>query len=137
MRIFCLLLLLLAGVCPSPAASPSKPATPGTAQPAPSDAEIERDLRMRLGRGKIAADHFQASVRGGVATLTGHTDVIQHKGVATRLAKTAGARRVDNQIRISEAARRKAAENLDKHRRTGSSERDEQPVKRSEVTRRS
>ena len=90
---------------------------------------------MRLNRGKIAADHFQAKVHGGVATLTGHTDVIQHKGVATRLAKTAGARRVDNQIQISDAARKKAADNLAKHRQSGANQRSETPMKRSEVTR--
>ena len=100
-----------------------------------SDAEIQADLRMRLNRGKIAADHFQAKVQGGVATITGQTDVIQHKGVATRLAKTAGARRVDNQIQISDAARKKAADNLAKHQRSGANQRSETPVKRSEVTR--
>jgi hypothetical protein len=100
-----------------------------------TDAEIQADLRMRLNRGKIAADHFQATVKGGVATLTGHTDVVQHKGVATRLAKTAGARRVDNQIQISDAARKKAAERLATHQRSGDTQRSETPVKRSEVTR--
>jgi len=105
------------------------------AQAGLSDAEIQADLRMRLNRGKIAADHFQAKVQGGVATITGQTDVIQHKGVATRLAKTAGARRVDNQIQISDAARKKAADNLAKHQRSGANQRSETPAKRSEVTR--
>ena len=136
MRTLCILSLLVFGGSMAPAASPAKPASE-RAQSNKSDAEIERDLRMRLNRGKIAADHFQATVKGGVATLTGHTDVIQHKGTATRLAKTAGARQVDNRIQISEAARRKAAANLEKHRRSGATQAGEEPVKRSEVTRRS
>jgi hypothetical protein len=43
--------------------------------------------------------------------------VIQHKGVATRLAKTGGAAAVSNHIQISEAAREKAAANLETGRR--------------------
>jgi hypothetical protein len=43
--------------------------------------------------------------------------VIQHKGVATRLAKGGGAAAVANHIQISEAAREKAAGNLEAGRR--------------------
>jgi hypothetical protein len=42
---------------------------------------------------------------------------MQHKGVATRLAKNAGATQVVNRIRISEAARKKAAANFARGRR--------------------
>jgi hypothetical protein len=38
--------------------------------------------------------------------------VVQHKGTATRLAKSGGARAVVNQIQVSEAARAKASKNL-------------------------
>jgi hypothetical protein len=104
-------------------------ATKSSAAPAPlSDAAIEQDLRARIARSKISKNNFQVKVQNGTAILTGRTDVIQHKGVATRLAKSAGARRVDNRIEITEAARERAAANLDKARRTGA-------LKRSEVTR--
>jgi hypothetical protein len=42
---------------------------------------------------------------------------VQHKGVATRLAKTGGALAVNNRVRTSDAARKKAADNLDQGRR--------------------
>ena len=54
---------------------------------------------------------------GGVVTLEGKTDVIQHKGSATRMARTAGAREVRNKIQIGDAARKAAADNLEKGRR--------------------
>ena len=49
------------------------------------------------------------TVQNGVATIEGKTNVVQHKGVATRLAKTGGALAVKNNIQISEAAKEKAA----------------------------
>lgn len=76
------------------------------------DAEIEASIRARLAKSKISADGFQVRVRNGVATLTGKTEVMQHKGVATRLAKAGGAARVENRIEIPESARAKASANL-------------------------
>ncbi len=101
----------------SQAAHQRAPAPKGAAQPARSDAAIEADIRARFAKSKINADKFQVRVQGGVATLEGRTDVIQHKGVATRLAKSGGALGVNNHIQTSEAARRKAADNLEKGRR--------------------
>ena len=99
-------------------ATPSRPPAPKAAvQPAKSDSEIERDIRARLAKSKIGPDKFQVHVQGGVATLEGKTEVIQHKGVATRLAKSAGAVAVKNQIQISDSAREKAAQNLETGRR--------------------
>lgn len=72
------------------------------------DAEVERAIRARFAKSKIGRENFQVKVQGGVATIEGTTDVIQRKGTATRLAKLAGARAVDNRIEVSEAARRKA-----------------------------
>jgi hypothetical protein len=83
----------------------------------PADAQIEAAIRAKLAKSKINADHFTVRVQGGVATLEGRTDVIQHKGVATRLAKTGGATAVNNRIQISDAARQKAANNLEQGRR--------------------
>jgi hypothetical protein len=81
------------------------------------DAAIEAAIRAKFAKSKIGADKFTVRVQGGVATLEGQTDVAQHKGVATRLARTGGAVAVDNRIQISEAARAKAAANLEKGRR--------------------
>jgi hypothetical protein len=70
-----------------------------------------------LAKSKIGADGFKVHVQGGVATWEGRTDVIQHKGAATRMAKTAGAVAVVNHIQISDAARQRASDNLEKGRR--------------------
>ena len=78
-----------------------------------TDSQIESDIRLRLNRSpKISLDKFTVKVQGGIATFEGKTNVIQHKGVATRMAKSAGARAVVNRIQISEEARRKAAQRL-------------------------
>ena len=111
-------MLAVAGWGASGAAVPPSPTKArSAAQPAKSDAEIERDFRARLAKSKIGKDGFTVHVQGGVATLEGKTDVIQHKGVATRMAKNAGAIAVKNQIQVSEAAREKAARNLETGRR--------------------
>ncbi len=108
------------------------PAAPQAKPPGPqlTDPQLEKAILERFARSKIARNHFQVRVQGGVATLTGFTDVLQHKGVATRLAKTAGARQVVNRIEVSEAARQKAAANLATGRRRAQ-------IKRSETTPRS
>src|SRR6266446_623445 len=93
---------------------------------ASNDAEIEKAIRAKLAASKISKDKFEVHVQGGVATFTGKTDVLQHKGTATRLAKNAGAVKVVNHIEVSEAAKEKAASNLDSGRRRAQ-------VKRSEV----
>lgn len=76
------------------------------------DAQVERTIRAKFAKSKINAEHFIVSVQNGVATIEGKTNVIQHKGVATRLAKTGGAVAVQNHIQVSEAARAKAAAKL-------------------------
>jgi osmotically-inducible protein OsmY len=100
---------------PAPSAGP-QPAARGR-QAAMPDAEIEKAIRARFAASKISRHQFQVHVQGGVATLEGQTDVLQHKGTATRLAKSAGAGRVVNRIAVSQAAREKAAGNLSKGRR--------------------
>jgi len=86
-------------------------------QPKMSDAQLEAAIRAKFAKSKINADKFQVHVQGGIATIEGKTDVTQHKGVATRLAKTGGAAAVNNHIQISEEAREKSAANLEKGRR--------------------
>jgi hypothetical protein len=97
--------------------APPKPATQQSGKPAPSDARLETIIRAKFAKSKIDADKFQVHVQGGVATIEGRTDVTQHKGVATRLAKTGGALAVNNHIQVSDAAKEKAAANLEKGRR--------------------
>ncbi|MBM3746789.1 MAG: BON domain-containing protein [Acidobacteria bacterium] len=99
---------------------------------APTDAQLEQAIQERFARSKISRNNFQVRVQGGVATLTGKTDVLQHKGVATRLARTAGARQVVNRIEVSEAARKKASDNLAQGRRRAQVKRGEPPQPRSE-----
>jgi len=105
-----------------PAARPAQPARPA----AVPDAQIEAAIRGKFAKSKISADHFTVRVQGGVATLEGRTDVVQHKGTATRLARTGGATSVNNRIQVSEAALVKARKNLQEGRRRAQ-------IKRSEV----
>jgi hypothetical protein len=93
------------------------PAVRSKAAPAVSDAVIEQNIRARFAKSKISSDKFTVRVQGGVAVVEGSTNIVQRKGVATRLAKAGGAVSVDNRIRIGEDARRQAAEKLAEHRR--------------------
>jgi hypothetical protein len=92
-----------------------------------SDGAIEADIRARFAKSKINEEHFQVSVKAGVALLQGKTAVPQRKGVATRLAKSGGARQVVNKIEVSEAARKQLTDRLHKGR-----ERSTPPQPRSE-----
>jgi osmotically-inducible protein OsmY len=103
---------------------------PAPAHAVPTDAQIEKAIRARFADSKINADKFQVHVQGGRATITGNTNVLQHKGVATRLARAMGATDVVNNIEPSDEAREKAAANLTKGRRRAQ-------VKRTETVARS
>ncbi len=115
----------------APAAAGSQGVSKGAAPAAPAgsgaqgDREIEQKIRAKLATSKIGKDGFTVRVQGGIAYWEGSTDVVQHKGSATRMAKAAGARSVVNHIKVSDAAKAKAAENLDEGRRRAQ-------VKRSE-----
>jgi osmotically-inducible protein OsmY len=69
-----------------------------------SDAEIEATIKTKLAKSKIGKDGIQVHVKNGIATWTGATSVMQHKGAATRMAKTAGAIQVVNNIKVSDDA---------------------------------
>jgi hypothetical protein len=117
-----ILLLAAAGWAAGVPAAPQRPAAPKSAvkpagRPATADALTEATIRAKFAKSKIDAEKFQVHVQGGVATIEGKTDVVQHKGVATRLAKSGGALAVANHIQISDAAREKAAGNLESGRR--------------------
>ena len=95
------------------------------------DAQIEAVIRAKYAKSKISVNKFTVHVQGGVATIEGRTDVIQHKGTATRLARTGGAVAVVNKIQLSQAARDKANLNLEKGRRRAQVKRGETQQARS------
>jgi len=105
-----------AAVVAKPNAAKPNAAKPNTVTAKLPDAQIERNIRAKFTKSKINAEHFTVSVQNGIATIAGKTDVIQHKGVATRLAKTGGALAVRNNIQVSDEARAKAAAKLAKNR---------------------
>jgi hypothetical protein len=130
-----------AGLCQTPpaakpASAPKKAAAPvlrsrsSEGHSAQTDAQLEKAIRERFAESKIAVDKFEVHVQGGRATITGATNVLQHKGTATRLARAQGATDVLNNIEPSEEARQKASSNLAKGRRRAQ-------IKRSETTARS
>jgi BON domain len=83
---------------------PAGPLTMSHRQAKYSDAEIEATIKAKLAKSKIGKDGFQVHIKDGVATWSGSTMVMQHKGAATRMAKTAGAIQVLNNIKISAGA---------------------------------
>jgi hypothetical protein len=89
-------------------APPSAPDSSEIRQEHPPDESLATAIRERFARSKISSNNFTVKVVRGTAILRGRTDVIQHKGVATRLARLAGAKSVDNRIEISDRAREKA-----------------------------
>jgi hypothetical protein len=92
-------------------APPKKP-TPAVTT-SQEDKQIEAIIRAKLAKSKIGKDGFTVRVQGGIAYWEGKTDVVQHKGAATRMAKTGGAKSVVNNIKVSDAAKEKAAANLE------------------------
>jgi osmotically-inducible protein OsmY len=118
-----LMLIALAGFGQTTA---KKSAAPSGQHSASDDAAVEKAIRARLARSKISVDKFEVHVQGGVATITGKTNVLQHKGTATRLAKNAGAKQVVNKVEVSDEAKEKAASNLSSGARRAQ-------VKRSDV----
>lgn len=95
-----------------------------------TDSQIEGLIRAKLAKSqKIGPEGFTVHVKNKVATFEGKTNVIQHKGAATRMAHSAGAMGVENHIKISEEARRKAAERLAINRGGG------EPVKHASIVR--
>lgn len=129
------LVCLIASVGLAFSAAPVKTSPQGQYSAA-SDAQIDQTLKMKLAKSKIGADHFKYRVQGGVVYWDGKTDVMQHKGAATRMARTAGARAVVNNIQISEAAKARARANLETGRRRAQIRRgDERSEPRNEAAR--
>jgi BON domain len=101
----------------APAKRPAAPSARSLAAPRLTDAQLEAAIKAKFAKSKIHEDKFTVRVQGGVAHIDGKTGVLQHKGVATRMAKTAGAVMVDNRVEVSQAAKDKAAGNLETGRR--------------------
>ncbi|MCS7024762.1 MAG: BON domain-containing protein [Bryobacteraceae bacterium] len=127
MKFLLLLLNLMVWLASSqpPAKNPTTPLAPrnplgvrpAPAKPALSDTEIERAFLARLAKSKIGPNNVRIRVSNGVATLEGRVNVLQHKGAATRMAKSAGARHVINRIELSDPARQKASQQMQRARK--------------------
>jgi hypothetical protein len=116
-RLFALFLLpffATALLVPAAAASSSRTTAVAQRSAAPTDAQIEATIRTKLAKSKIGKDGFRFHVQRGVVTWEGSTNVMQHKGSATRMARAAGAVQVINNIQVSGGAKAKAAGNLKK-----------------------
>jgi len=120
------IILLVALALSSASAQTKAKAPPPQGTAATQDAQIEAAIRARLTKSKIGKDGLTVRVQGGVAYWDGTTNVVQHKGAATRMAKSAGAKKVVNNIKVGDDAKQKAAGNLDQGRRRAQ-------VKRSEA----
>jgi hypothetical protein len=66
-----------------------------------SDSEIQQTIETKLAKSKIGKDRLRFQVSHGVVTWEGVTNVMQHKGSATRMARTAGAVKVVNNIKVT------------------------------------
>jgi uncharacterized low-complexity protein len=113
-------ILALAAVSAAQTKAPSSPpqqasqskAKSSASTPSPEDKAIEAKIKAKLAKSKLQKDGFTVRVQGGVAYWEGNTSVVQHKGTATRMAKTAGAKAVVNNIKVSDAAKQQAGSNL-------------------------
>src|SRR5215467_962483 len=103
LALFALMGLAQTAPAAKPAAKPAASSTKSTQHSASDDAAVEKAIRAKLAASKISKDKFEVHVQGGVATITGKTDVLQHKGTATRLARSGGASQVVNRIEVSDA----------------------------------
>ncbi len=110
-----LLAVMLAAQPSRTAAAKKTSSAQGTS--AQEDKQIEANINARLAKSKIGKDGLKVHVQGGVATWEGSTGVLQHKGAATRMAKAAGAKKVVNNIKVSDQAKQNATDHLDSGRR--------------------
>lgn len=112
----------------APGRAASRQTLPQSGFSAQEDKQIEAAIRAKLAKSKIGKDGFTVRVQGGAAVWEGTTSIMQHKGAATRMAKTAGAKRVVNNIKVSDAAKQAASGNLTQGRRRAQIKRSEAPA---------
>jgi osmotically-inducible protein OsmY len=74
---------------------------PAPAHAAVSDTQLEATIRAKLAKSKIGKDGFRFRVQRGVVTWEGSTVISQHKGAATRMARSSGAAQVVNNIKVT------------------------------------
>jgi osmotically-inducible protein OsmY len=93
--------ILAIGLClSSPAATnPTKPAQTSAHV---DDAQLESNIRSKLAKSKIGRDGFRFKVSRGIVTWEGSTLIPQHKGAATRMARSSGAVQVINNIQVED-----------------------------------
>jgi hypothetical protein len=100
-----LLLLSMLTVCLGIPAERATAATNPTTHKQPplnvNDAQLESAIRTKLAKSKIGKDGFKFKVAHGIVTWEGSTPVPQHKGAATRMARTSGAVQVINNIQVA------------------------------------
>ena len=96
---------LAASPVPALAATPPAKTTSGQPHLSVSDGQLESTIRTKLLKSKIGKDGFRFHVQRGVVTWEGNTAIGQHKGAATRMARTSGAVQVINNIRVSSAGK--------------------------------
>jgi hypothetical protein len=102
--VFLMGLCLVAGlVTPADGRSSSRTSTQRIATP--TDSQIDATIRAKLAKSKIGKDGFRFHVQRGVVTWEGSTNVMQHKGSATRMARAAGALQVVNNIHVNGATK--------------------------------
>jgi hypothetical protein len=83
-----------------PAASSSNKSVSAEPRAPVSDAQLEATLKTKLNKSKIGKDGFHFKVQRGVVTWEGTTNIGQHKGAATRMARSSGAAQVINNIKV-------------------------------------
>jgi osmotically-inducible protein OsmY len=93
--------------------NPTKTTTTQT-KPNVTDAQLEAALHAKLAKSKIGKDGFRFHVSRGVVTWEGNTGVAQHKGAATRMARSSGAAEVVNNIHVEGAGEGKTGTPLRK-----------------------
>jgi osmotically-inducible protein OsmY len=115
-RLLHLLAIPFLAVALLPAASTTTPVrhTAAAHVASPTDAQLEATIRAKLAKSKIGKDGFRFKVSKGIVTWEGTTDVMQHKGSATRMARAAGAVQVVNNIQVSATGKDKAMATLKK-----------------------
>jgi len=103
-KILALLLLpvlsLTAVVTPISAATSPAKAAAAPSRGSVSDEQLEATIKTKLTKSKIGKDGFHFKVQRGIVTWEGTTNIGQHKGAATRMARSSGAAQVINNIKV-------------------------------------
>jgi osmotically-inducible protein OsmY len=94
------LMALTAALTPMAAATSPTKAPAAQSRAAVSDEQLEATIKTKLTKSKIGKDGFHFKVQRGIVTWEGNTSIGQHKGAATRMARSSGAAQVINNIKV-------------------------------------